>query len=136
MLFTLFTFLLLRGSLLKVFYISIQTCSFFFFFFRLVLNKSFPMFAFCSHPGKPFHFSSGIETYVFLIPCCLSQFTFLFYWRVALSKVCNRQVDSSSSILNSIETCIISCMKRVASPGLMHGTGCLGLVHCDEPEGG
>ena len=36
---------------------------------------------------------------------------------------------------NSIETCIISCMKRVASPGLMHGTGCLGLVHWDDPEG-
>ena len=32
---------------------------------------------------------------------------------------------------NSIETCIISCMKRVASPGSMHGTGCLGLVHWD-----
>ena len=27
---------------------------------------------------------------------------------------------------NGIETCIISCMKRVASPGLMHDTGCLG----------
>ena len=37
---------------------------------------------------------------------------------------------------NSIETCIISCMKRVASPGLMHGTGGLGLVHWDDPEGG
>ena len=36
----------------------------------------------------------------------------------------------------SIETCIISCMKRVASPGSMHGTGCLGLVHWDDPEGG
>ena len=35
---------------------------------------------------------------------------------------------------NGIETCI-SCMKRVASPGLMHDTGCLGLVHCDDPEG-
>ena len=30
---------------------------------------------------------------------------------------------------------IISCMKRVASPGLMHDTGCLGLVHWDDPEG-
>ena len=30
---------------------------------------------------------------------------------------------------NGIETCIISCMKRVASPGSMHNTGCLGLVH-------
>ena len=30
---------------------------------------------------------------------------------------------------NGIETCIISCMKQVASPGSMHNTGCLGLVH-------
>ena len=37
---------------------------------------------------------------------------------------------------NSIETCIISCMKRVASPGSMHSTGCLGLVHWDDPERG
>ena len=29
----------------------------------------------------------------------------------------------------------ISYMERVASPGLMHGTGCLGLVHWDDPEG-
>ena len=36
---------------------------------------------------------------------------------------------------NGIETCVISCMKRVASPGSMHGTGCLGLVHWDDPEG-
>ena len=36
---------------------------------------------------------------------------------------------------NGIETCIISCRKRVASPGSMHDTGCLGLVHCDNPEG-
>ena len=36
---------------------------------------------------------------------------------------------------NGIETCKISCMKRVASPGLMHDTGCLGLVHWDGPEG-
>ena len=36
---------------------------------------------------------------------------------------------------NGIETCIISCMKRVASPGLMYNTGCLGLVHWDDPEG-
>ena len=37
---------------------------------------------------------------------------------------------------NGIETCIISCTKRVASPGSMHDTGCLGLVHRDDPEGG
>ena len=37
---------------------------------------------------------------------------------------------------NGIEICIISCMKRVASPGSMHDTGCLGLVQWDNPEGG
>ena len=36
---------------------------------------------------------------------------------------------------NGIETCIISYMKRVTSPGSMHDTGCLGLVHWDDPEG-
>ena len=36
---------------------------------------------------------------------------------------------------NGIETCKISCMKRVASPDSMHDTGCLGLVHWDYPEG-
>ena len=36
---------------------------------------------------------------------------------------------------NGVETCIISYMKRVASPGSMHDTGCLGLVHWDDPEG-
>ena len=36
---------------------------------------------------------------------------------------------------NGIETCKISCMKRVASPGSMHDTGCWGLVHWDDPEG-
>ena len=35
---------------------------------------------------------------------------------------------------NDIETCKI-CKKRVASPGSMHDTGCLGLVHWDDPEG-
>ena len=38
---------------------------------------------------------------------------------------------------NGIETCTISCMKRVASPGSIHDTGCLRLVHWDDdPEGG
>ena len=36
---------------------------------------------------------------------------------------------------NGIKTCIISHRKRIASPGLMHDTGCLGLVHRDDPEG-
>jgi len=36
---------------------------------------------------------------------------------------------------NGIETCIISYMKRVTSPGSMHDTGCLGLVQWDDSEG-
>ena len=36
---------------------------------------------------------------------------------------------------NGIETCIISYKKRIASLGSMHDTGCLGLVHRDDPEG-
>ena len=36
---------------------------------------------------------------------------------------------------NGIETCKTSCMKRDASPGSMHDTGRLGLVHWDDPEG-
>ena len=36
---------------------------------------------------------------------------------------------------NGIETCIISYLKRIASPGSMHETGCSGLVHGDDPEG-
>ena len=34
-----------------------------------------------------------------------------------------------------IETCIMSYMKRIASPGSMHDTGFLELVHWDDPEG-
>ena len=37
---------------------------------------------------------------------------------------------------NGIEIRIISYMKRVASPGSMQDTGCLGLVHWDDPEDG
>ena len=36
---------------------------------------------------------------------------------------------------NSIETCILSYVKQIASPGLMHETGCSGRVHWDDPEG-
>ena len=36
---------------------------------------------------------------------------------------------------NGIETCIRSCMKRVASPSSMLDAGCLGLVHWDDPKG-
>ena len=36
---------------------------------------------------------------------------------------------------NGIEIHIISYTERVTSPGSMHDTGCLGLVHWDDPEG-
>ena len=36
---------------------------------------------------------------------------------------------------NGIETCILSCKKRIASLCLIQDTGCLGLVHGDDPEG-
>ena len=37
--------------------------------------------------------------------------------------------------IENSEACIVSYMKRVASPGSMHDTGGLGLVHWDDPEG-
>ena len=36
---------------------------------------------------------------------------------------------------NGIETCILSYVKWIASPGSMHDTGCSGLVPWDDPEG-
>ena len=35
---------------------------------------------------------------------------------------------------NGIEACILSCKKRIASLGSIQDTGCLGLVHWDDPE--
>ena len=35
----------------------------------------------------------------------------------------------------SIETCILSYVKKIASPGSMHETGCSGPVHGDNPDG-
>ena len=36
------------------------------------------------------------------------------------------QVEGGMIWENGIETCITSYVKRIASPGLMHDTGCLG----------
>ena len=59
-----------------------------------------------------------------------------------------RDTDVSNSLLdsvgegeggmiweNAIETCVLSYVKRIDSPGSMHETGCSGLVHWDDPEG-
>ena len=36
---------------------------------------------------------------------------------------------------NGIETCKLSYVNQIASPGSMHETGSSGLVHWDDPEG-
>ena len=36
---------------------------------------------------------------------------------------------------NGIETCILSYVKWITSPGSMYDTGCSRLVHWDDPEG-
>ena len=36
---------------------------------------------------------------------------------------------------NGIEKCILSYVKWIASPGLIHETGCSRLVHWDDAEG-
>ena len=46
-----------------------------------------------------------------------------------------REREGGMLLENGIETCIISYMKRITSPGLMQDIGCLGLVHWDDPEG-
>ena len=34
-----------------------------------------------------------------------------------------------------METCILSCVEKIASPGSMHETGCSGPVNWDDPKG-
>ena len=36
---------------------------------------------------------------------------------------------------NSIKTCLLSSVKQITSPGWIHETSALGLVHWDDPEG-
>ena len=36
---------------------------------------------------------------------------------------------------NGIESCILSYVKQITSPGSMHDTECSGPVHWDDPEG-
>ena len=46
-----------------------------------------------------------------------------------------REGESEMIWENGIETCILSYVKQIASPSSMHDTGCLVLVHWDDPEG-
>ena len=67
---------------------------------------------------------------------------------VTITLYARQKTDVQNSLLDSVgegeggmiwengtETCIISYVKQIASSGLMHDTGCLGLVHWDDPEG-
>ena len=45
------------------------------------------------------------------------------------------KIKKNDTSLCGIQTCIISYKKWIASPGSMHDTGCLELVHWDDPEG-
>ena len=60
-----------------------------------------------------------------------------------------RDTDVKNSLLDSVgegkgrmicenrfETYILSYVKQISSPGLMHETGCSGLVHWDDPRDG
>ena len=45
--------------------------------------------------------------------------------------------ESESGMIwkNNIKICILSYLKYITSPGLMHETGCSGLMHWDDLEG-
>ena len=45
------------------------------------------------------------------------------------------QVEGGMIWENGIETCILSYVKQISSPGSMHETEYSGLVHWDDPEG-
>ena len=45
------------------------------------------------------------------------------------------QENSIYFFINQNISTILLYMKRVTSPGSMHDTGCMGLVHWEDPEG-
>ena len=46
------------------------------------------------------------------------------------------EVESRMIRENGLETCKLSYVKRITSPGAMHDTRCLGLVHWDAQRDG
>jgi len=54
----------------------------------------------------------------------------------ALVSITMNKASGGNGISTEVFQILSSCMKRVVSPGSMHDTGCLGLVHWDDPEGG
>ena len=68
--------------------------------------------------------------------CCTPETRHLYFSKKKKKSCFSMgEVEGGNIWENGIETCKISCMKRDASPGSMHDTGCLGLVHWDDPEG-
>ena len=66
----------------------------------------------------------------------MKQLQWHYLLKVTLFKSsCQGEGEGGMIWENGIDICIISYMKRVASPGSMHDTGCLGLVQWDDPEG-
>ena len=51
-----------------------------------------------------------------------------------LKFMCEGEGEGGMIWENGIETCVLSCKKRITSQCLMQDTGCLGLVHRDDPE--
>ena len=55
-------------------------------------------------------------------------------WNRLLNSVGEGEGEGGMIWENDIETCILSCKKQIASLCLIQDTGCLGLVHGDDPQ--
>ena len=104
----------------------------------LQASESFPMSQLFSWGGQ----STEVSALASFLPkksqgWSPSEWTgWIFLQSKGLSRVLSHRLGSEGGMIweNGMETCILSYMKRITSPGLMHDTGCLGLVHWNRPE--